>query len=103
MDYTAMSFPFSRVSAALDRTTGVNCSAAGQYGQVSEPRNALDAHNRELWDPASMEGLPVGIQIIGRRFDEEFVLGVAQMLQGEINKQQSRSNGASNSETGWEG
>ncbi|KAJ4502144.1 hypothetical protein HRR78_007196 [Exophiala dermatitidis] len=86
LDYTAMSFPFTRVSEDLDsdhisRTSGTDTSA------LDEVRNPLDTYNQGLWDLASMKGLPVGVQIIGRRFDEEKVLGVAKVLEKEIEKQ----------------
>lgn len=86
LDYTAMSFPFTTVSEDLDsedisRTSGTDTSA------LDEVRNPLDTYNQGLWDLASMKGLPVGVQIIGRRFDEEKVLGVAKVLEKEIEKQ----------------
>jgi Asp-tRNA(Asn)/Glu-tRNA(Gln) amidotransferase A subunit family amidase len=45
------------------------------------PRNDLDKWNHGLYDPQLMDGLPVGLQIIGRRFEEEKVLGVANVLE----------------------
>lgn len=81
-----MSFPFTTVSEDLDsrdtcRTSGTNTSSP------HEVRNPLDAYNEGLWNLASMKGLPVGVQIIGRRFDEEKVLGVAKVLEKEMEKQ----------------
>lgn len=37
-------------------------------------RNAIERENYRLYDPAAMEGLPVGIQVVGKRLDEERVL-----------------------------
>jgi Asp-tRNA(Asn)/Glu-tRNA(Gln) amidotransferase A subunit family amidase len=45
------------------------------------PRNDLDKWNHGLYDPQLMDGLPIGLQIIGRRFEEEKVLGVAKVLE----------------------
>jgi amidase len=49
-----------------------------------EPRNVLDEWNKALWDNnkevmASLK-LPVGVQIIGRRYDDEKVLAAAKIL-----------------------
>jgi amidase len=41
------------------------------------PRNDADAWNWERYNSETMHGHPVGLQIIGRRFEEERVLGAA--------------------------
>lgn len=78
-----MAFPFTNVSARTDSPWATGLAE----GNATLPRSDLDAHNRQLYDPLSMDGLSVGIQIVGRRFDEEFILGVAEVLQKEITKQ----------------
>jgi hypothetical protein len=45
------------------------------------PRNDLDKWNKDLYDPQLMDGLPIALQVIGRRFQEEKVLGVANVLE----------------------
>lgn len=45
------------------------------------PRNALDDWNHRLYDGESMHGLPVGLQIIGRRLEEEKVLAAAKVVE----------------------
>ncbi|KAI1813874.1 amidase [Poronia punctata] len=49
-----------------------------------KPRNELDEWNKKLWEDNKEKmvelGLPVGVQIVGRRYDEEKVLGVAKVL-----------------------
>ena len=45
-----------------------------------EARNDLDAWNWKLYDPKSMDGHPVGFQIVGQRLEEEKVLGVAAVI-----------------------
>ncbi|KAF4336575.1 general amidase [Fusarium beomiforme] len=72
LDYTALTFPAGR--------------AAKDEGDDEEfwkhvPRNDIDAWNQQLYDPVAMEGRCVGLQIVGRRFDEEKVLGAAQQIQ----------------------
>ncbi|KAI8628549.1 amidase [Xylariaceae sp. FL1651] len=49
-----------------------------------EPRTDLDKWNKDLWENNKNEmaclGLPVGIQIIGRRYNEEKVLAAAKVI-----------------------
>ncbi|KAF4993498.1 hypothetical protein FGRMN_6427 [Fusarium graminum] len=89
LDYTAMSFPFATFGDAAESKSGsfkISISAAGDkrrsYVQDHKPRNAIDEWIHGLYDPQSMEGLDIGLQIIGRRFEEEKVLGVATLLEG---------------------
>ncbi|KAG9250767.1 amidase [Emericellopsis atlantica] len=70
LDYTALSFPAGTASKALD-------IKAPDY----EPRDELDKWNWDQYDAEKMDGFAVGIQIVGRRLDEEKVLGVAQQIQ----------------------
>ncbi|KAK1958764.1 amidase [Colletotrichum sublineola] len=70
LDYTALAFPAGKASQDLD----------GSISPHHTPRNAHDAWNWGLYDPVAMDGLPVGLQIVGRRFEEEKVLGAAQQI-----------------------
>ncbi|KIX06264.1 uncharacterized protein Z518_04239 [Rhinocladiella mackenziei CBS 650.93] len=69
LDYTALSFPAGQVIASKD-------IAPPEY----QPRNDYDAWNWKLYDPVTMDDHPVGLQIVGRRFEEEKVLGVASVI-----------------------
>jgi amidase len=71
LDYTALSFPAGRASQTID------CAYSGEY----QPRNAADAWNWGLYDIDNMDGYSVGLQIVGRRMEEEKVLGVAHQVQ----------------------
>jgi amidase len=71
LDYTALSFPAGKVVAARD------VLPAEPY----EPRNEYDEWNWKLYDPQTMNGHPVGLQIVGRRFEEEKVLGIARVIE----------------------
>ncbi len=70
LDYPALSFPAGKVDRELDVTP------AGY-----EPRNDYDAWNWNIYNAESMHGHPVGLQIVGRRFEEEKVLGVAAVIE----------------------
>lgn len=67
LDYPALSFPAGTASKTLDPLP--------EDGYT--PRNEIDAWNRSLYDPETMDGHPVGLQLVGRRFEEEKVLAVA--------------------------
>lgn len=70
LDYTALSFPAGTANTALDMK---------EPGY--EPRDELDKWNWEQYDAEKMDGFAVGLQIVGRRLEEEKVLGVAQQIQ----------------------
>ncbi|KJK61036.1 Amidase [Aspergillus parasiticus SU-1] len=71
LDYTALTFLAGIASKDQDK------KRCGDYA----PRNAHDAWNWGLYDPSAMDGHSIGLQIVGRRFEEEKVLGAAQHIQ----------------------
>jgi amidase len=73
VDYPAVVLPAGRVSKDLDN------EAAGNMGDYS-PRNALDEWNWNLFDVDTMDGMPIGVQVVGRRLMEEKVLGAAKAI-----------------------
>ncbi|KAF5694715.1 hypothetical protein FDENT_843 [Fusarium denticulatum] len=86
LDYTAMSFPFAKFGSREDSTSSDIHVAAPEEARHSylhdyAPRNAIDEWIRGLYDPEAMKGLDIGLQIIGRRYEEEKVLGVASLLE----------------------
>lgn len=70
LDYPALSFPAGTVRKDLD--TGVD--------RDYEPRNEHDAWNWRLFDPLKLDGHPIGLQIIGRRLEEEQLMGAASVI-----------------------
>lgn len=70
LDHTALTLPTGEVSRELDP---VNLPPY-------EPRSDIDKWNWELYDLESMAGHAIGIQVIGRRLDEERVLGAAKVI-----------------------
>jgi amidase len=73
VDYPAVVLPAGRVSKDLDG------EAAGNMGDYA-PRNALDEWNWKLFDMDIMDGMPIGVQVVGRRLMEEKVLGAAKAI-----------------------
>ncbi|KAF2088103.1 acetamidase [Saccharata proteae CBS 121410] len=71
LDYSAVVIPAGVVDKGMD--PGVD--------RTYQPRNELDRWNWDLYDPESMDGMPVGVQIVGRRLEEEKVLGAAKVIE----------------------
>ena len=44
----------------------------------------LDKDNRKLWDPNEFHGAPVGLQLVGRRFDDEKIVGITEYLIAKV-------------------
>ncbi|KIV89298.1 hypothetical protein, variant [Exophiala mesophila] len=76
LDYTALSFPAGVADKSKDALPTT------KY----EPRNDYDSWNWGIYDADSMDGHPVGLQIVGRRFEEEKVLGVAAVIEKLLKK-----------------
>jgi Asp-tRNA(Asn)/Glu-tRNA(Gln) amidotransferase A subunit family amidase len=85
LDYTALAIPFGTFSQDPrpgGSLPGIHAGVARQnYMEHYVPRNDLDKWNKDLYDPQLMDGLPIALQVIGRRFQEEKVLGVANVLE----------------------
>ena len=71
LDYSAVNFPSGVVG---DREKDVYPKDLG------EPLNPLDKATREGYDAEEIHGLPVGLQIVGRRVEEEKVLGIVKRV-----------------------
>ncbi|EIW63987.1 general amidase GmdA [Trametes versicolor FP-101664 SS1] len=69
MDYPAVVFPVGRFRAA-------GHAAAADAGAVDEPRNETERVVRAEWDPATYDGIPVSLQLVGKRLNEERLLGM---------------------------
>jgi Asp-tRNA(Asn)/Glu-tRNA(Gln) amidotransferase A subunit family amidase len=72
LDYTALTFPVDKVRKEKD----------GFVAEKYVPRNELDEWNWKLWDVDAVDGYPVNLQIIGKKLEEEKVLGAATVIEG---------------------
>ncbi|PWY83040.1 amino acid/polyamine transporter [Aspergillus heteromorphus CBS 117.55] len=70
LDYSAVTFPVDQVRAEVDAPP-----------QDYQPRNDLDAWNWKLYDADTMDGHPVSVQVIGKKLEEEKVLGAATVIE----------------------
>jgi amidase len=65
LDYPGVVFPVCKVDKHIDNWENNDQSLSGH-----------DDDNRKLWDPEEFHGVPVGLQLVGRRFDDEKILGI---------------------------
>ncbi|KAH0559589.1 hypothetical protein GP486_003892 [Trichoglossum hirsutum] len=73
LDYPAVVFPVSKVDAVVD-------VAEKEYS----PMNDIDRDNWMLYDPKRFAGLPISLQLVGRRFEDEKVIAVLEYIKKEI-------------------
>ncbi|OBT64939.1 hypothetical protein VE03_05616 [Pseudogymnoascus sp. 23342-1-I1] len=73
LDYTAVTVPVTEVDSAVD-------IFEVDYQPISE-------EDRKIWknyDPELHHGTPVGVQIVGRRLQEEKMIGIAEMFESAL-------------------
>lgn len=51
-----------------------------------EPLNELDKKNWDAYDPDIYDGAPVGVQLVARKFEEEKILGIAEVVTKALGK-----------------
>jgi amidase len=73
LDYPGVAFPVCKVDKRVDKLKPAEKALSG-----------LDKENRALWDPEEFDGMPVSLQLVGRRFDDEKVLAVLEHLTASI-------------------
>ncbi|CAK7198622.1 hypothetical protein SEUCBS139899_001286 [Sporothrix eucalyptigena] len=76
LDYTAAVFPVTKVDAALDHVE-----------ESYTPLNDLDKAIHEEYNPLTQGNTPVGLQLVGRRFQEEKILALVEMLSTALAKE----------------
>ncbi|KAK3116611.1 hypothetical protein LTR53_002845 [Teratosphaeriaceae sp. CCFEE 6253] len=74
LDYTACVLPVGHVDRTIDPAKDAHITGYA-------PRNALDESNWALYDPEAMDRMPLSVQVVGRRLEEEKVLGVAEVVE----------------------
>ncbi|PCH45081.1 amidase signature enzyme [Wolfiporia cocos MD-104 SS10] len=70
LDYSAGVLPITHVDRERDA-----------LGSGFKPRNAIEASNYRMYDANKMHGLPVGVQVVGKRLEEERVLEAMKIIQ----------------------
>ncbi|KAF9543227.1 amidase signature enzyme [Agrocybe pediades] len=79
LDYPAGILPITHVSASLDALPPNFFTSEAFKSMPSIARQAYG-----VYDPEAMEGLPVGVQVVGRRLEEEKVLEGMRVVEGAL-------------------
>ena len=75
LDYSAGVLPVTHVDAALDTLA------------TFKSQNAIEAQQYRMYDAQQMHGLPVGVQVVGKRLEEEKVLEGMKIIEGLLKKE----------------
>ncbi|KAI0778712.1 amidase [Trametes elegans] len=75
MDYPAAVFPVGRFRAAGYSPSALPPAADGAV-HAGEARSETERFVRAQWEPATFDNIPVSLQLVGRRLNEERLLGV---------------------------
>ncbi|KAF2031362.1 amidase [Setomelanomma holmii] len=73
LDYPGLVFPVCTVDKEADK-----------WDDDGKVLSGLDEEHRKLWDPEEFHGVPVGLQLVGRRFEDEKILGILEHVKGFI-------------------
>jgi len=73
LDYPSVVFPVCKVEKDKDEW---QCS--------SKPLSGTDEENHKLWNATDFDGVPVGLQLVGRRFEDEKILGILEDLEKRV-------------------
>ncbi|KAK7683119.1 hypothetical protein QCA50_013792 [Cerrena zonata] len=76
LDYSAGVIPVTHVDKNLDKLPA-----------NFKPNNAVEASTYALYDSDAMHGLPVGVQVVGRRLQEEHVLEAMKLIEQALKKE----------------
>ncbi|KAF8157116.1 amidase signature domain-containing protein [Crassisporium funariophilum] len=74
LDYAAGVLPITHVDNALDHLQGF------------KPRNAIEAGAYQYYNSEDMHGLPVGVQVVGQRLEEEKVMEGMKLIEALLRK-----------------
>jgi imidazoleglycerol phosphate synthase glutamine amidotransferase subunit HisH len=76
LDYTAGVLPITKVDAIRDTLP-----------KSFKPTNAIEAEQYAMYNASAMHGLPVGVQVVGKRLEEEKVLEGMKIIEGLLKKE----------------
>ncbi|KAI0652389.1 general amidase GmdA [Trametes meyenii] len=88
MDYPGVVFPTGRFRAEGCEDPPLPDGAV----YVGDPRSEAERVIREEWDPARYDNIPVSLQLVGRRLNEERLLGVLGKVEEALARFQGQVN-----------
>ncbi|PGH09890.1 hypothetical protein AJ80_07600 [Polytolypa hystricis UAMH7299] len=80
LDFTACTIPVTFVDSQIDLADQQDGRFDAMGLPIPPPVSELDKTIRANYDPERFKGLPVAVQVVGRRLEEEKVLGIARVL-----------------------
>ncbi|KAI0348296.1 amidase [Trametopsis cervina] len=80
MDFSTAVFPAGRFQAKSYH----NLNVSADFVPPAQPRNAVEEYVRAQWDPLTYDNAAVGLQIVGRRLNEEKVLGMLRTVEDAL-------------------
>lgn len=85
MDFPAVVFPVGR----LDAQNYTPMDVSGEFVAEPKVRNSVEGFIRTQWNPQTYDNAPIGLQLIGRRLNEERLLGVLRVVEDALRHSQS--------------
>ncbi|KAI0081079.1 amidase [Panus rudis PR-1116 ss-1] len=80
MDFSAAVFPMGRFSAEGYAPSDITAD----HRFAAAPRNPTEKFIADQWNPATYENAPISLQLVGRRLNEEKVLGMLQVVEDAL-------------------
>ena len=80
LDFSACTVPVAFVDPEVHKADSGNTKDADGK-EIPDVTSELDGYLRSIYDPEVYKGLPVTVQVVGRRMEEEKVLGMATLLE----------------------
>ncbi|EPT03524.1 hypothetical protein FOMPIDRAFT_1159112 [Fomitopsis schrenkii] len=82
MDFPAVVFPTGRFRAH----DYIPLDVSGEPVHGTRPRSAMEEYIRKQWAPETYNNAPVALQLIGRRLNEERLLGVLSVVEQSLRR-----------------
>ncbi|PTB79858.1 amidase signature enzyme [Trichoderma longibrachiatum ATCC 18648] len=79
--YTAIWNLLQYPAVAMPANKLVGAATAAELREAYEPKNELEKHYWEIYSPEDAEGLPIGVQVVGKRYHERLVLQAARVIE----------------------
>ncbi|KAF2121621.1 acetamidase [Lophiotrema nucula] len=80
LDYSACTLPVGFVDPKVDLADDSSLTVDAAGNALPPPTCERDESIRKRYDPAIYAGLPVTLQIVGRKYEEEKVIGIVKMI-----------------------
>jgi hypothetical protein len=92
LDHAVGCLPVTRVDPTLDQLTDEWKQGPGHGSSILE--KGMYSGKNPFYDPVKMKGQPVGIQIAGKKWEEEKVLKILRLVDEALGKERGFGPGA---------